>query len=95
MKKASLLLMLLMITPLGFCCYNNSITIHASNDLEKVYAMLLLEQRYNDFSNNSFTYEGLNNSGLLVKVAPECLVLQAKNASIDWKNADELYLLRA
>ncbi len=95
MKKASLFLALLLIMPIGFSCYNNSVTIHASNDLERVYAMLLLEQRYNDFVNDSFIYEGLNGDGLLIKADAEYLVLQSSNSSINWSRAihDELYSL--
>jgi len=95
MKKAPLFFALMLIMPIGFSCHNNSVIIHASNDLNRVYAMLLLEQRYNDFVNDSFIYGGLSDEGLLIRAASEYLVLQSSNSSINWSRTihDELYSL--
>ncbi|MFA5332869.1 MAG: hypothetical protein WC376_00015 [Candidatus Nanoarchaeia archaeon] len=94
MKKA-LLLAILLILPIGFSCYNNSITINSVNSLENTYAMLLLEQRFNSFSNNSFLYNSLNDSGVKLKVSNDSIIVQSLNDSADWKNilTDELYFL--
>lgn len=94
MKKA-LLFALLLLLPMGFSCYNNSINISADNDLERVYAMLLFEQRYNYFDNNSFSYYALNDSGVKLKVSNESIIIQLNEISSEAGDAirDELYSL--
>ncbi|MDD4352977.1 MAG: hypothetical protein PHN56_00825 [Candidatus Nanoarchaeia archaeon] len=94
MKKA-FILALLMLLPVGFSCYNNSVEIKSVNNLENTYAMLLIEGRYNLFSNNSFLYHSVNDSNLNIKVSNDSIIFQSLNDSTDWKNGlmDELYYL--
>ncbi|MFA5303079.1 MAG: hypothetical protein WC393_00895 [Candidatus Nanoarchaeia archaeon] len=94
MKKA-LLLTILLLLPVGFSCYNNSIKINSVNSLENTYAMLLIEQRYNSFSDNSFLYNSLNDSNVRLKVSNDSIIVQSLNDSVVWKNVltDELYFL--
>jgi uncharacterized membrane protein YhfC len=94
MKKA-LLLAVLLLLPIGFSCYNNSVEIASVNSLEKTYAMLLLDSRYNIFINDSFMYHSMNDSGINIKVSNDSIIIQSFSGSADWESAlnDELYYL--
>lgn len=95
MKKA-LLLALLLLLPVGFSCYNNSITITSVNSLENTYAMLLLEQRVNNFMEDSFLYTAVNDSMVKLKVMNDSIIIQSENTSdLETIVMDELYYLWA
>jgi hypothetical protein len=93
--KKTLLLSILLLLPVGFSCYNNSMTINSVNNLEKTYTMLLLEERYNNYNNNSFLYNSVNNLDVRIKVSNDSIIIQSINDSIHWKTIlnDELYFL--
>jgi hypothetical protein len=93
--KNALLLAVLLLIPIGFSCYNNSVEIASTNSLERTYAMLLLDSRYNVFANNSFLYPSMNDSSISIKVSNDSIIIQSLNSSADWENAlnDELYSL--
>jgi len=95
MMKNALLMALLLLIPAAFSCYNNSVEIFASNNLELTYIMLLDNARYNAVSDNSFVYYAQNHSSVMLKVSNDSIIVQSFNNSADWESAldEELYLL--
>jgi len=80
---------------MGFSCYSNAVNITVNNNLETVYAMLLLNSRYSSFSNNSFSYYALNDSSAKIQVFNSSIIVQSSNESTDWYSLlyGELYEL--
>ncbi|MDD5054481.1 MAG: hypothetical protein PHG04_03850, partial [Candidatus Nanoarchaeia archaeon] len=94
--KKWLLLSILLLLPACFSCYSSAVTIQAENNLETVYAMLLIESRYNFFDDDmSFSYYALNDSSAKIKINESSIIIQSFNESTDWGNLlkNELYEL--